>query len=135
MWCRALAAAGFCGFFGISLPSAEALPRPAHNSFQDLPAPSSPQVAPQAPAGAGKTTNTNKASTPKAPAGKKPASTARHHYANTRKPRTLSPRVRRMRQAFVASASLRPMAQQLLQDRSLPAYAGVEAYARAHAKE
>jgi soluble lytic murein transglycosylase len=40
-----------------------------------------------------------------------------------------------MRQAFVASASLRPMAQQLLQDRSLPAYAGVEAYGRAHAKE
>jgi soluble lytic murein transglycosylase len=40
-----------------------------------------------------------------------------------------------MRQAFVASASLRPMAQQLLQDRSLPAYAGVDAYARIHAKE
>ena len=40
-----------------------------------------------------------------------------------------------MRQAFVASASLRPMAQQLLQDRSPAAYAGVEAYARAHAKE
>jgi len=40
-----------------------------------------------------------------------------------------------MRQAFVASASLRPMAQQLLQDRTLPAYAGVQAYARAHAKE
>jgi soluble lytic murein transglycosylase len=40
-----------------------------------------------------------------------------------------------MRQAFVASASLRPMAQQLLQDRSLPAYTGVEAYARSHAKE
>lgn len=40
-----------------------------------------------------------------------------------------------MRQAFVASASLRSMAQQLLQDRSLPAYAGVQAYARAHAKE
>jgi soluble lytic murein transglycosylase len=40
-----------------------------------------------------------------------------------------------MRQAFVASASLRPMAQQLLQDRSLPAYTGVEAYARAHAKD
>ncbi len=40
-----------------------------------------------------------------------------------------------MRQAFVASASLRPMAQQLLQDRSLPAYAGVQAYARNHAKE
>ncbi len=40
-----------------------------------------------------------------------------------------------MRQAFVASASLRPMAQQLLQDRSLPAYTGVQAYARAHSKE
>jgi soluble lytic murein transglycosylase len=40
-----------------------------------------------------------------------------------------------MRQAFVASASLRPMAQQLLQDRSLPAYAGVDAFARAHAKD
>jgi soluble lytic murein transglycosylase len=40
-----------------------------------------------------------------------------------------------MRQAFVASASLRPMAQQLLQDRALAAYAGVEAYARVHAKE
>jgi soluble lytic murein transglycosylase len=40
-----------------------------------------------------------------------------------------------MRQAFVASASLRPMAQQLLQDRSLPAYTGVQTYARAHAKE
>jgi soluble lytic murein transglycosylase len=40
-----------------------------------------------------------------------------------------------MRQAFVASTNLRPMAQQLLQDRSPAAYAGVEAYARAHAKE
>jgi soluble lytic murein transglycosylase len=40
-----------------------------------------------------------------------------------------------MRQAFVASASLRPMAQQLLQDRSPAAYAGVDAYARAHTKE
>jgi soluble lytic murein transglycosylase len=40
-----------------------------------------------------------------------------------------------MRQAFTASASLRPMAQQLLQDRSLAAYNGVQAYARAHAKE
>ncbi|PYX32578.1 MAG: lytic transglycosylase [Acidobacteria bacterium] len=40
-----------------------------------------------------------------------------------------------MRQAFVASTSLRPMAQQLIQDRSPAAYAGVESYARAHAKE
>jgi soluble lytic murein transglycosylase len=52
-----------------------------------------------------------------------------------RKHRTISPRVRRVRQAFVASASLRPMAQQLLQDRTPSAYAGVEAYARRHPKE
>ena len=47
----------------------------------------------------------------------------------------MSPRVRRIRQAFVASTTLRPMAQQLIQDRSPAGYAGVEAYARAHAKE
>jgi soluble lytic murein transglycosylase len=47
----------------------------------------------------------------------------------------MSPRVRRIRQAFVASATLRPMAQQLIQDRSPAGYAGVEAYARAHSKE
>jgi soluble lytic murein transglycosylase len=47
----------------------------------------------------------------------------------------MSPRVRRIRQAFVASTTLRPMAQQLIQDRTPAAYAGVEAYARAHAKE
>lgn len=47
----------------------------------------------------------------------------------------MSPRVRRIREAFVASATLRPMAQQLIQDRTLAGYAGVEAYARAHAKE
>ncbi len=40
-----------------------------------------------------------------------------------------------MRQAFVESTSLRPMAEQLLQDRSTPAYAGVQAYAVAHTKE
>ncbi|HLB86871.1 MAG TPA: tetratricopeptide repeat protein, partial [Terriglobales bacterium] len=40
-----------------------------------------------------------------------------------------------MHLAFVASASLKPMARQLLQDRSAAAYAGVEAYARRHAKE
>jgi soluble lytic murein transglycosylase len=43
--------------------------------------------------------------------------------------------VRRMRDAFVASASLKPMARQLLQDRTPAAYAGVEAFARRHGKE
>ncbi len=46
-----------------------------------------------------------------------------------------SPRLRRMRQAFVASGTLKPMARQLLQDRTPAAYAGVESYARRHAKE
>jgi soluble lytic murein transglycosylase len=69
-------------------------------------------------------------------AAKKPAaSAAKRHTVSATRPRPISPRVRRMRQAFVASASLRPMAQQLLLDRSPTAYAGVEAYARAHAKE
>ena len=54
--------------------------------------------------------------------------------AKTRRKRS-SPRLRRMRQAFVSSASLKPMAQQLLQDRTAAAYAGVEAYARRHARE
>jgi peptidoglycan lytic transglycosylase len=43
--------------------------------------------------------------------------------------------VRRIREAFVASTTLRPMAQQLIQDRTPPGYTGVEAYAKAHAKE
>jgi soluble lytic murein transglycosylase len=53
----------------------------------------------------------------------------------SRKHKRSSPRLRRMREAFVASATLKPMARQLLQDRTLPAYAGVEAYARRHPKE
>ena len=43
--------------------------------------------------------------------------------------------MRRIRQAFVASTTLRPMAQQLIADRTPAGYAGVEAYAHAHAKE
>jgi soluble lytic murein transglycosylase len=67
---------------------------------------------------------------PKKPAIKKKAKTTA-----TRKKRRSSPRLRRMHQAFVASASLKPMARQLLQDRTPAAYAGVEAYARRHDKE
>jgi soluble lytic murein transglycosylase len=47
----------------------------------------------------------------------------------------MSPRVRRIHQAFVASTTLRPMAQQLIQERTPAGYAGVEAYARAHSSE
>ncbi len=52
-----------------------------------------------------------------------------------KKRKPVSPRVRRVRRAFVASANLRSMAQQLLQDRTPIAYAGVESYARRHPKE
>jgi soluble lytic murein transglycosylase len=57
------------------------------------------------------------------------------HRTTSAKHRRRSPRVQRIHQAFVASASLKPMAQQLLQDRTPAGYAGVEAYARRHAKE
>jgi soluble lytic murein transglycosylase len=40
-----------------------------------------------------------------------------------------------IKSAFVASADLRPMAQQLLENRTPQAYQGVEAYARKHAKD
>ena len=40
-----------------------------------------------------------------------------------------------MHQAFVASATLKPMARQLIQDRTPAAYAGVQAYAVRHSKE
>lgn len=42
-------------------------------------------------------------------------------------------RLRRMNRAFVASADLKPMAQQLIDTRSKAAYDGVEAWARKHA--
>jgi len=40
-----------------------------------------------------------------------------------------------MHEAFVASASLKPMARQLLQERTPAGYGGVEAFARRHGKE
>jgi soluble lytic murein transglycosylase len=66
-------------------------------------------------------------------ASRKPAARPSQHKTG-RKPakKKASPRVRRIRQAFVASSELRPMARQLLQDRTPAAYAGVEAYARRH---
>jgi soluble lytic murein transglycosylase len=65
-------------------------------------------------------------STPKKKVAKKPIS---------KKRKRSSPRLRRMHRAFVASSSLKAMARQLLQDRTPAAYAGVESYARSHAKE
>ncbi len=136
-----LAAVALCGFFGVLLPAAEALPQSASSSAQNAPAQSQTDTTPPKPEtqtkpASDKPGTPNKAPANKATAPKKPAtSAAQHHTASAHKSRVVSPRVRRMRQAFVASASLRPMAQQLLQDRSLAAYAGVDAYARAHSKD
>src|SRR5215468_68659 len=44
-------------------------------------------------------------------------------------------KLQHIHRAFVASADLKPMAQQLLQFRSGQAYAGVESYAAKHAKD
>src|SRR3984957_15830591 len=90
-----------------------------------------PATSRQAPSSKPPQHKTGPSATRKAPA-KKPSQT---HTAAARHRKTVSPRVRRMRQAFVASAMLRPMAQQLIQDRTPAAYAGVEAFARSHAKD
>ena len=69
---------------------------------------------------------------------KKPQSPPKKKVAKKtvpKKRKRSSPRLRRMHQAFVASSSLKPMARQLLQDRTPAAYAGVESYARVHTKE
>jgi soluble lytic murein transglycosylase len=71
-------------------------------------------------------------STKKKPAGKshKPASRGVTASRAARAARTA-----RLRQAFVASTELRPMAQQLATMRTPEAYAGVTAYARKHTGE
>jgi soluble lytic murein transglycosylase len=101
-----------------TLVSATALPLPIQTETSQKT--SSPSETPAA-----KPSTTHKTTAKK--------STTLHRTTAHRRP--LSPRVRRMRQAFVASASLRPMAQQLLADRSLAGYAGVLNYARLHSKE
>ena len=51
------------------------------------------------------------------------------------RPVVIPPRVQQVTQAFVASADLKPMAIQLLDNRTSAAYAGVEAYAVKHREE
>ncbi|HET8887747.1 MAG TPA: transglycosylase SLT domain-containing protein [Candidatus Angelobacter sp.] len=55
--------------------------------------------------------------------------------ASAQKKAQASRKLGHIKRAFVASADLRPMAQQLLENRSPQAYQGVEAYARKHAKD
>jgi soluble lytic murein transglycosylase len=62
------------------------------------------------------------------PSTKKKAATSAQSAQTTRK-------LGHIKRAFVASADLRPMAQQLLENRTPQAYEGVEAYARKHTKD
>ena len=54
-------------------------------------------------------------------------------HKKTAKQRAHAARIKRMTRAFVASATLKPMASQLMEARTPAAYAGVERYARQHA--
>src|SRR5882762_1121747 len=60
---------------------------------------------------------------------------AKVHPASSKRRRKPNRRVLRVHRAFVASKTLRPMAQQLLRERTPAAYQGVEAYARLHNSE
>jgi len=68
-----------------------------------------------------------------------PATAHTHAVAHHRRRRALTPhelaRTHRLRSAFVASSELRPMAQQLAQNRTPAAYAGVSAWAHSHSGE
>ncbi len=67
--------------------------------------------------------------------GKKTHSTTSKKTAAKKKSPQTARKLGHIHRAFAASADLRPMAQQLLENRTPQAYAGVEAYARKHAKD
>src|SRR5215475_11158810 len=137
-WLWVLALAGVCVLPGSVLSFALKTPQQSSNpAAADSPDKQSP-TAPKTPPPKTEPDQSGAKPTSKSPARRsstaKKAGVAKATAAKRRK-RPISPRVRRIRQAFVASTSLRPMAQQLIQDRTPAAYAGVEAYARAHSKE
>lgn len=97
--------------------------------------PASSTSSPKAPAKSAKSTQHKATASKSSPRKTSSSKTSSRKTSPKKRRKPVSPRVRRVRQAFAASANLRPMAQQLLQDRTPAAYAGVEAYARRHAKE
>ena len=68
------------------------------------------------------------------PAQAPPESSKKSSRSSSRRKKkpVVSLRVRKVHRAFVASADLKPMAMQLIADRTPAAYAGVEKYARTH---
>ena len=92
--------------------------------------PGNGQTADLQPAPAGSSSKPKSSATRKAGAG----SSAKRGTARKTSRRN-TPRFRRMHQAFVASSTLKPMAIQLLQNRTPQAYSGIEAFARKHSAE
>jgi soluble lytic murein transglycosylase len=137
-WWWVLALAGVCGFPGSAHPVAAKHPQQSTNlAASDSPDKQAP-TAPKTPSSKTETDQSGAKTPPKKSvrkSGTAKKSTSSKAAAAKRRRRPISPRVRRIRQAFVASTTLRPMAQQLIQDRTPAAYAGVEAYARTHAKD
>jgi soluble lytic murein transglycosylase len=74
--------------------------------------------------------NKEKSTSRKSATTAKKAAPAKSAHKTTAKERA---RIKRMTRAFVASATLKPMASQLIEARTPAAYAGVEKYARQHA--
>ena len=101
---------------GVWTPTASGVPPAAHKKHSH-------------PAASGKSRN--------AGAVHKTSARSRHHGRSVRKPLTRRQLAKshKLKQAFVASSQLRPMAQQLAQNRTPAAYAGVANYARSHAGE
>ena len=75
------------------------------------------------------------ASRKKSPSAKASSAKSKKAAAEARKKALAKRKLGHIKRAFVASADLRPMAQQLLENRTPQAYQGVEAYARKHAKD
>ena len=73
---------------------------------------------------------------PASAATKRPASKSQSKKKASAHARLLkSLRARKAKRVFIASGDLRPMAQQLMEARTPAAYAGVEKYAKQHAKD
>jgi soluble lytic murein transglycosylase len=140
---RRFAVLVFAGFFSLQFcpsvwlafvpPAVAQSKSPVETGLAPSPAASAPAQSTTSKSAASKPASTK--STPAKNPSVKKKTAASAGATNKKKRKTISPRVRRVRQAFVASANLRPMAQQLLQNRTPTAYAGVEAYARRHSKE
>jgi len=83
------------------------------------------------------TTQTKKSTGSHTSSSSKKSTSSKTNASKKKKKQALTPaqlaRIRRMNRTFVASSDLKPMAKQLLDNRSKPAYAGVEAYASKHA--